>query len=732
MPNSSFPTALLLTALTFTAQTSLAQSTPDSVRPIGAQNEIRAIYAEVAPRIDGVLDDPIWADAHVVNDFVQLDPDEGEAPAHPSAMRIAYDEHHLYFGLSFYDAEPDLIRARNLERGGPNGNDDMFWLLIDTYDDNRNAYLFETNVLGTQDDAIITDESMSRSDWQWDGIYESEGRIAEDGWHVELAIPFKTIRFNNTEELTMGVALMRFLNRSGERSMWPYIPRRYSAGIFQVSQYATLRGVRNVERGRNVLIKPYVIGGAQETRTDPVTNTYVTDTQQDLGVDVKWAVTSNVTVDATVNTDFAQVESDNVQLDLTRFNLFFPEKREFFLERAGLFQFGSGRQTETFFSRRIGISNDILAGARVVGQFDNLSVGVMNLQTRANDLLDAANNTVARVRADVLGRTTLGAIVTNLEQGDRYNRAFGADVRKRFMGNSEVSAWYTRVADSQPDASDAAGAIEANIRQANWRIGAGYANVGRRFNPALGFVRRRDMKRYSASAGYEPQVNGRLVRSYSVSTSAELIDGQDNRKQSSDLNLNGSVRLRANDRLNASFGRNYERLDGSFFIRPDAEITAGEYVSNSVSVGFRTDNSKFLSANGSYGYADFFGGTRDRYQFTVGLRTGKYLNMETGISHSVFELPIQNGSFDATTLSMNINAAWSRKLFAKALVQYDNFSGNMQANIRIDWIHSPGADLFLVFNTNYNFLDAEDQFDVRAATLNNRVGVAKLTYVIQL
>ncbi|PIQ63572.1 MAG: hypothetical protein COV99_02125 [Bacteroidetes bacterium CG12_big_fil_rev_8_21_14_0_65_60_17] len=318
---------------------------------------------------------------------------------------------------------PELIRARNLQRGGPNGNDDMFWLLIDTYNDDRNAYLFETNVFGTQDDAIITDESMSRSDWQWDGIYESEGRIADDGWHVELAIPFKTIRFDNAHELTMGVAIMRFLNRTGERSLWPYIPRRYSAGIFQVSQYASLEGIEGVKPCRNVLIKPYVISGAQKSRVTE--NGFETDTQQDIGLDVKWAVTPNFTFDATVNTDFAQVESDNVQLDLTRFNLFFPEKREFFLERQGLFEFGNTGQTQTFFSRRIGITNDILAGGRLVGQFDKISIGAMNLQADDNNDLGIAggNNTVLRARVDVIDRTTLGAIFTKLEQDNTWNRS---------------------------------------------------------------------------------------------------------------------------------------------------------------------------------------------------------------------------------------------------------------------------------------------------------------------
>lgn len=732
MTRLSLPALLIASALLLSAPASHAQSTPPYSGPIGAENQITAIYAQKAPRIDGVLDEALWQQAIPAGPFVQLDPAEGQAPAYPSEMRIAYDENNLYFGLSFYDDSPDEIRARNLERGGPNGNDDMFWLLIDTYDDDRNAYLFETNVLGTQDDAIITDEQMSYSDWQWDGIYESEGRIAEDGWHVELAIPFKTIRFDNADELTMGVAIMRFLNRTGERSMWPFIPREYSAGIFQVSQYATLRGIQNVERGRNVLIKPYIIAGAQEHRLDPTTTE--TDTQQDLGVDVKWAANPNVTLDVTINTDFAQVEADNVQLDLTRFNLFFPEKREFFLERAGLFEFGDSRQTETFFSRRIGITNDIIGGARVVGQFDRYSVGALNIQTAENkDLgIDAANNTVLRGRADVLGRTTIGGIFTNLEQGDFSNRAFGADVRKRFMGNSEISGWYSRVEDTRPDLSDAAGAISLNIRRADYGFGGNYRNVGKRYNPALGFVRRRDMVNYSGYFAYSPQVNGDLIRSYSVNAYAGLVNGQDGGKQSSDVGVRSNVRIRANDRLDFRVNHNFERLDRSFFIRPDAEIPMGDYTSTSVSAGFRTDNSKLFSTSGNYSWAEYFGGTHENWSGGFGLRTGKYLNMEVGISHNQFDLPIANGTFDATTISSNINMAWSRKLFAKALIQYDNFSGDVQANIRIDWIHSPGADLFLVFNTNYNFHNADDQFDPRARLLNNQVGVAKLTYVIQL
>ena len=701
---------------------------------IGAENEFTAVYAAEAPRIDGVLDDAIWQQFEPVRDFVQLAPDEGASPTQPSAMWVAYDESNLYFGFRFYDSEPDKIRARNLERGGPNGNDDMVWLMLDTYHDQRNAYVFETNVLGTQDDAVFTDESFTFSDWQWDGIFDSEGRIDEEGWALEFAIPFRTIRFEYAEEPTMGIAVMRFLNRASERSMWPFIPRSYSAGIYQVSQYATLKGLRQIKPGHNIEIKPYVIAGAQEFRTDPTSTE--TDVLRDAGVDIKYGITSNLTLDLTVNTDFAQVESDVVQLDLTRFNLFFPEKREFFLERQGLFEFGDARSTETFFSRRIGISNNILAGARLTGQVGKISVGLLNIQTGRNSELDLpiANNAVARVRADVLSRTTFGAIATNLQQGGGgYNRAFGVDGVRRFWGNSQMSGWYTRVYDDDPMLNDAAGSVDLSLRSADVGGGVGYTNVGRQFRPALGFVRRTDMIQYSGFSSYSPQFGSTgLIRSVSLSGSGSLINGQDQKKQSSSIELDGSANFVSNDRVNFSVSRGFERLEESFFIRENAEIPMGDYVSDAVSFGAGTDGSRFFSANARLTLSEYFGGTRTSYGAGIGLRTGKYLNLTASINHNVFDIPIANGSFDATTFTMNINAAQSRKLFAKALIQYDNFSGDLQANIRIDWIHSPGADLFIVFNTNYNFTGEEDQFDFRNAMMNNRVGVAKLTYVIQI
>ncbi|MBO6576868.1 MAG: carbohydrate binding family 9 domain-containing protein [Rhodothermales bacterium] len=711
----------------------LAQA-PEPVR-----TEAVAHYAETAPRIDGILDDAIWASIPPVTDFRQRWPEEGAEPTERSEMRIAFDEDHLYFGFRFFDSEPDQIRANIFERGGRIDKDDNIWITIDTYDDDRNAYLFEMNPLGTQDDATITDESMSMDDWSWDSVYYSEGNIDEEGWTLEVAIPFRQIRFSKEDRPLMGLAVERRINRKNERVIWPFIPRSYTAGILAVSQYGSLRGLENLRRGKNIEVKPYVITGAQESRPDLAVAATESEVTRDLGIDMKYGITSNLTLDLTVNTDFAQVEADAVQINLTRFNLFFPEKREFFLERSGLFTHGAARNAQTFFSRRIGIANEILAGARLTGQVGRFSVGLLNIQTKRDRVLDApaTNNAVARVRTSLTPRTTLGGIVTNFDQGERYNRAFGVDLQRRFWSSSSVEAWFTRVQDSMPDL-DGGTAGEVQLRLANdlYSGSAGFRSVSSSYAPALGFVARRDIRRYTADVAYSPLFRSERhpIRRMVAGTGVHYITGQDGEKQSWSWGGVANFQLERRDRFSVELNRSFERLDRSFFIRPDAEILTGDYYENTVSVRGGTDPSRrgFLQLGASRG--GFFGGTRYNLNGGAGFRQSRYLKLETGFSYSNIDLPIEGGSFDATTVSLGIQAATGRKLFANALVQYDNFSRDVRANIRVDWIHKPGSDLFLVINTNYHVTEpGEDIFDPRRdVVMNNQLGVAKLTYLILL
>jgi hypothetical protein len=731
----------------FVTGTAFGQSGPNSsTLPVTdpTANEVTAVFVNDAPRIDGVIDELIWQQIAPITQLTQIWPDDGSPPTEASEIRVAYDRDNLYFAFTFYDREAHLIRAKNLERGGRNDRDDHAYISLDTYQDKRNAYLFEMNALGTQDDATITDEGLTLDSFSWDAVFRSETQITDEGWTMEVSIPFRQLRFPKGDELEFGLMLSRMINRKNERSIWPRIGLEFGnsfSALAAVSQYGTLKGLKNVRRGKNIEIKPYVIAGAQKIRQDLAFEDTESEITRDIGVDLKYGVTSNVTLDLSVNTDFAQVEADNVQLNLSRFSLFFPEKREFFLERSGLFEHGNPRSTQTFFSRRIGLSEDILAGARMTAQFDKVSVGVMNIETgtRIGDIFGdmSTNNTVARVRANVLPRASAGAIFTNLQKGSDFNRAFGVDGQIRFWSASEVNAWYSTVSDSDPDREDAAGYAGFQILNDLGSVRGSFTTVGKNYMPALGFVRRRDMRRYFANGSYTPVVSLAalpVVRRLSVQAEVDYIEGLDGEKQTTEVGIEAGVQFNRRDNIGFGFSRSFERLEDSFFIRDNAEIPAADYTFNQFGVEGETDSSRRLFFTGGASTGGFFNGNRTDLRGSIGFRQSRHLNIETGIDHSIIDLPIDNGKFTATTVSVSLLGGLNRKLFAKGLIQYDNFSRNVQANIRVDWIHTPGSDLFLVFNTSYHVAGDNDVlFDPRRdLLLNDQVGVLKLTYLVLL
>jgi hypothetical protein len=709
-----------------------------------ASSEVRAVFVDDAPRIDGRLDEPFWSSIPPITQFYQVWPEDGAPGTERSEARIAYDRDHLFVGFTFYDRNPELIRAKNLERGGRNDRDDHAYIGLDTFGDKRNAYLFEMNALGTQDDATISDEGLTLDSFSWDAVYRSEAVITDEGWTMEVSIPFRQLRFPEGEEVEFGLMLSRMINRKNERVIWPHIGLEYGTSftaLAAVSQYGRLTGLTNIRRGKNIEIKPYVIAGVQEIRPDLSLEATDVDFTRDLGVDVKYGVTSNLTLDLTVNTDFAQVEDDNVQINLTRFNLFFPEKREFFLERAGLFDHGNPRSTQTFFSRRIGLTNHILGGGRLTGQVGRFSVGLLNIETgqEIKDFLGAnsANNTVARVRTDFLKRGTAGAIFTNFEEANHYNRVAGVDAQYRFWGASETTAWYTRMWDSDGSLNDDAG--HASLALQNDLVGAkvGFTSVGQTYNPALGFVRRRDLRELDLGARFTPVVSISalpFVRRLWFEVERTYIEGQDREKQTVESTLATRIDLTARDFMVFAYGQTFERLDEPFFIQEGAPIPVGDYTFGQFTIEGVTDTSRRLFASVEASTGDFFNGRRTDLGGSIGFRQSQHLSLEAFLEHALIDLPIANGSFDATTVSLSVLGALNRTLFARALIQYDNFSRDLQANIRINWIHTPGSDLFLVFNTSSHFpRQGEDLFDPRRnLILNDRVGVFKLTYLVLL
>ena len=711
------------------------------VRPAAAQETVKspaagapsrnsdllahATYVDVRPEIDGVLDEPFWQTLTPITDFKQRLPNEGAEPTEATEVRIAYDENNIYLGFDLFDSEPEKIKRTILKREGYIPQDDFVYIGLDSYNDDRNGYLFELNSLGTQGDALITDEEEIA--WNWEGVFESQGQVNDEGWVLEVAIPFKTIRFDPKERLEMGIVFARGIVRKNERVYWPLIDLDYRRfqGLAHASQYATLVGLRDVRPGRNLEVKPYGMLGGQKINLGA--EGAETDTDGDFGLDVKYGITSNLTLDLTYNTDFAQVEADNVQVNLTRFNLRFPEKREFFLERAGLFAFGQ-TGTETFFSRRIGITNDILAGARFTGQAGPLSIGLLDIQTK--DRIDdpGTNFAVSRIRGDLRPGLTVGTIFTNRDNGRDHNRALGGDVAVRFWSGSTFDAWATNVWSSEGDGRSSAGAADLSINTDLYQFEAGYLNVADDFNPGVGFVRRTNMIRYSGRAGISPRIGrgDRFVRQVGLAVFGNYIEGQEGAKQSNEVGADFNFSLENTDRGGGAVSRRFERLEVPFHITGDVTIPAGDYTFTSGGVSYRPNWSRPLAGSFSANYGGFFGGTRLQIAGGPTVKFSKHLEIRLMADHNIISLPVENGDFSTTILSTNILAAVSRKLFGEALIQYDNDSKKLQANLRINWIHTPGSDLFVVFNTGYF---VEDGINFRESALDRRTGVVKLTYL---
>ena len=686
--------------------------------------EVVATRTELTIKVDGLLDEPVWSTIKPITEFVQRLPLDGGEPTEKSEMRILYDNNNLYFGFTFFDSDPEKVRATILNRGGWIHRDDKLEIALDTYHDRRNAYLFEMNPLGTQDDALITDENRPGLDeWAWDGVYISEGKVTDFGWVLEVAIPWTTLRFPNKDELTMGLAIKRYINRKNESVIWPHIGLEYSSDIYQVSQYANLKGLKDIKRGKDIKIKPFAIGGTQNQITDEKT---VNDNIGNGGFDIYYGLKSNLTLNLTYNTDFAQVEADNAQINLTRFNLFYPEKREFFLMRSKLFAFGNSRQTEVFFSRKIGLNQDVVGGARMFGQIGKTSVGALNIHTRADGDLPATHYSAIRLRKDVRDRTTVGAIITDVSSKGIRNSVYGIDGEMRFWGNSSVSAWYSQVNDTSLVGPSAASMIKMDLRNDRYFLTAGQHRVDEDFRPGLGFVQRQDMIGTGIIAGFTPRVGDgdELIRQWRFTIYARDVRNHAGIHETGVLNGGIEAILETRDKIGLKVIQNKEKLTAGFTLGNGVEIQKGNYRDRKISFSARTNQSRGVWGNFALSKGDYFGGNKTSMSGSIGKQFSNHLTLYGSANQNIVSMPSQE-EFTANIYGITAEVALNRKWFGKALIQYDNFSEQLQLYCRINWIHTPGSDLFIVLNQRYDMAGTK-------SSLVQGTQVVKLTYLFQI
>ena len=686
--------------------------------------EVVATRTELTIKVDGLLDEPVWATIKPITEFVQRLPLDGGEPTEKSEMRVAFNNNFIYFGFTFFDSEPEKVRATILNRGGWIHRDDKLEIALDTYHDRRNAYLFEMNPLGTQDDALITDENRPGLDeWAWDGVYISEGKVTDFGWVLEVAIPWTTLRFPNKDELTMGLAIKRYINRKNESVIWPHIGLEYSSGIYQVSQYANLKGLKDIKRGKDIKIKPFAIGGTQNQITDEKT---INDDIGNGGFDIYYGLKSNLTLNLTYNTDFAQVEADNAQINLTRFNLFYPEKREFFLTRSKLFAFGNSRQTEVFFSRKIGLNQDVVGGARLFGQIGNTSIGALNIHTRADGDLPATHYSAIRLRKDVRDRTTVGAIITDVSSKGVRNSVYGIDGEMRFWGNSSVSAWYSQVDDTSLVGPSAASMIKLDLRNDRYFLTTGQHRVDEDFRPGLGFVQRQDMIGTGIIAGFTPRVGDgdELIRQWRFTIYARDVQNHAGIHETGVLNGGIEAILETRDKIGLKVIQNKEKLTAGFTLGNGVEIQKGNYRDRKISFSARTNQSRGVWGNFALSKGDYFGGNKTSMSGSIGKQFSNHMTLYGSANQNIVSMPSQE-EFTANIYGITAEVALNRKWFGKALIQYDNFSEQLQLYCRINWIHTPGSDLFIVLNQRYDMAGSK-------SSLVQGTQVVKLTYLFQI
>lgn len=672
---------------------------------------IRALQVTEAIKIDGRLDELSWSEATPATDFRQQEPNEGDPATEKTEVRVLFDEKNLYVGVHAFDSEPTRINSRELVRDAEFENDDQVAILLDTYNDRRNAYRFIVNPLGTQQDALITDEGRDLN-LSWDAPWTSAGRIDETGWIVELAIPLTTLRFAEGID-TWGLNFARSIRRRNEENLWTSWQRSF--GLERVSQAGELIGVDAIKRRRLREVKPYVSGGWLQGVPLVGRPGFDAGMQTKAGLEVaKIGITPSLTAEFTASPDFGQAEVDTQIVNLTRFSVFFPEKRDFFLENAGIFLFGRGGANQLFFTRRIGLTDEgapapIDYGAKITGKVGPYNVGFLQVQTRKLGELDSPfgvprqHFTVARVKRDILERSYVGAMFVNRQGatfagGPDYNRGAGVDVEFNLTDHYQLKAFLMGTATPGVRSSFLSGRIDSRFENDLWTFVTVYEDIGSNFNPEIGFIDRESIRQYFGQFAYKPRPRFiPHVRQMEFEAFLEYYSDRKNNLSTRTTQLSWETEFKNSAEFSFQpIQQVTDVLAEPFDIRRDIVIPAGTYHFNRPSVSFTSDGSKRLVLSGEYQWGDFYSGKRDEIEVGATFRPNAHLLFDFTNSFNSVRLP--QGKFTTNLFAGRVNYNFSRKLLTSALMQLNSSARVSAINVRLRYIYRPNSDLFVIYN----------------------------------
>jgi len=699
---------------------------------------VRAVRLSEEPIVvDGLLRDPIYSQVRAISDFVQQEPHEGEPATERTDLWIFFDDTTLYVAMHCLDSQPDRLIANEMRRDGNVFQNDNVQIVFDTFYDRRSGLSFQTNALGALRDQEISDERTNNNDWNT--VWDVRAARLDDGWSVEFAIPFKSLRYRASGPQVWGINVQRVVRWKNERSFLSGVPASYGGrGIQKLSSAATLVGLEVPAQGRNLEIKPYAISSV--TTNHLATPVVLNDLSGDAGLDVKYGLTRGLTADFTYNTDFAQVEEDEMQVNLTRFSLFFPEKRDFFLEGQGIFGFGpsreggfSGAATSllpiVFFSRQVGLSSGqkvpILAGGRVTGRQGRYTVGALNIETKASDSAKAAatNFSALRLRRDILRRSAIGLIATNrsprLAEQDS-NQVMGVDAALAFYENLTINSYYAR--SRTPGRRGDPASYLSQFQYAGDRYGMNleHLSVGDAFNPEIGFLRRESFRRSYAQSRFSPRPQSSpKIRKVSMEASLDYITDLGGTLESREAQASTRVEFNSGGFWSTDYTRNYELITTPFEIATGVFIAPGGYQFHGVQSQYYLGPQNRITGRINMAAGSFYGGTRREIGYDGRVELSSQFALEPRLSINWIDLPV--GAFTSRLLGSRATYAVSTRMALSALVQYNSSNSTLSSNVRFRWEYRPGSDLFVVYS------DGRETADTRPAGLQSQSFTVKAT-----
>ena len=724
--------ALISTATALLSAGAQAQIT--ETVPATAQKQVRAVRVATPPVIDGRMDDAVWQQAEVITDFHQIRPGNQTEPSERTEVYVVYDDDAIYIAARMYDSEPDLIAAPVIRHGQGMGSDDRLVVILDPFNTQRTGYRFETNLNAARHEALYT--SVNSFQIEWNTIWDTATSVDGNSWIAELEIPFKSLPFDPSID-TWGFNFGRGIRRRGEEMAWVSYNRTYNPSISGL-----VTGLEGMDQGVGLDLVP-----SFSTSRNKNFSLNTTNTQTDPSLDAFYRLTPSLNAALTINTDFSATEVDNRQVNLTRFNLFFPEKRDFFLNDSDLFQFGSigggfGNSAESraarenarpYFSRKLGLSQtgapvDIEYGGRISGRVGRWNIGTLAIKQDEFGAVDASNLFIGRVSANVMAESSLGMIFTDGDPtSNRDNSVYGLDFRyqnTRLAGGQTIEGdmWYQRSDTPGRNGDDAAyGLALRSPNNSGLRGGIGFKEVQANFNPAMGYINRANIQDYTADVGYTHFFRDSFLQTAYAGIDAQKVNVIGGGLQSQVLAFRLlELDTNSRDRVSFQYQTNKEVVRNAFAVynAPDKRvlIQPGNYSFNESTVAFNTAGQREFSGRFSMTKGDFYTGERNNLNSSVSWTQSR--NFVMSMSYDWNDITLPQGDFITRLTSLSTQVAFSSTLYWVSLVQYDNLSEEVGVNTRLQWVPRAGQEGFIVLNYNLQDKDKDNTFESAVSDLS--------------